>query len=76
MFLGCTSIDPKKKQKKIRIEFCISEFDQHMEKYREKMESANLAKNFRDNKGSYEKDEKFLAEVDTEVRFLILSFDI
>ena len=47
-----------------------------MEKYREKMESANLAKNFRDNKGSYEKDEKFLAEVDTEVRFLILSFDI
>ncbi|XP_063725891.1 uncharacterized protein LOC134853869 [Symsagittifera roscoffensis] len=45
----------------------IEEFDQHMEKYREKMESANLAKNFRDNKGSYEKDEKFLAEVDTEL---------
>ena len=36
-----------------------------MEKYREKMESANLAKNFRDP--DFDKDEKMLAEIDVEV---------
>ncbi|XP_075247201.1 uncharacterized protein LOC142340526 [Convolutriloba macropyga] len=43
----------------------IEEFDQHMEKYREKMESANLAKNFRDP--DFDKDEKMLAEIDVEL---------
>ena len=36
-----------------------------MEEYRERLESANLAKNSRDP--NYEKDEKMLAQIDREV---------